>query len=135
MLILLRKAAVILLAIILTISFLIGFSMLVNPLRRPTDSVKSWLLKQTPPGSTMEEVIELIEERGWRIDRINEIGYSSKYDDTLDRSIEEYTVGVKSIKAIVEYKIVFKTDVSMSWGFDEEGKLIDIGVRKYTDTI
>jgi hypothetical protein len=83
----------------------------------------------------MEEVIELIEERGWRIDRINEIGYSSKYDDTLDRSIEEYTVGVKSIKAIVEYKIVFKTDVSMSWGFDEEGKLIDIGVRKYTDTI
>lgn len=106
-------------------------------LRRPESSIRASLLKETPLGSTSQEVRALVEKRGW-LDR-NYIGSSGFLRQVAGAPAVE--VGVTSLRGELGHywelprPLPFRTDVTAFWGFDKEGHLIDIWVWKTTDAL
>jgi hypothetical protein len=106
-------------------------------LRRPESSIRASLLKQTPLGSTSQEVRALMERRGW-LDRhyVGSTGFLKQ-----DPGVPAVEVGVTSIRGELGHywqlprPLPFRTDVTAFWGFDKEGRLIDLWVWKTTDAL
>ena len=119
--------------------------MMSNPLRKPPEKIREDLLKLTPIGTSMEEVIGAIRgHKKWRIEYVSDThGYSvSAYDGRpSEPAPDEKWIGKKSINAylgsycggIKDY--FFEIGVSVYFGFDEDSKLIDIAVRKDADSL
>ena len=123
-----------------TIAAIIFVTVLFNPLHWPKPLVREYILWKTPIGMDMQDVIEVVEGRDkWEVWNINYkrgyVNYDKKAPPGRPTSGTGYlVVGNKSIKVILgKYSNPFLTIVSASWGFDEEGKLIDVYVRKTTD--
>jgi hypothetical protein len=125
-----RKITIVIL-LALAIAIVVSMS---NPLRRSLDNIREKMLVMTPVGTSMEEVIEFIESQDkWGKPYINyEHGYPLD-----DRGIVSYSgniiVGEQSIDVVIgEYKtwLIVGICVDVFWGFDEGGKLVDLGVRK-----
>ena len=79
----------------------------------------------------MEDVIKVVEgNKKWEIENIRyDFGYTS-----LEPPFDE--IGEKSITVYLgEYWNPLVVDVTAWYGFDEEGKLIDVAVRKDVDTL
>ena len=90
--------------------------------------IRAWLLDQTPIGCSSSNVRAIIAERGWRIMEDREgVG--------VPLGNHGQAVGVARIYChLGSYRSpVFETAVSASWAFDENGRLLDIVVRKDTD--
>ena len=125
------KKLVMCILIVLVILVLGGIimMMLLNPLRKSEGRIRADVLLLTPIGSTMEEVIEVIENNSrWEDMWINLENNSSYTDLAFDRII-----GAKEIKVFAgSYRNIFERFVEIYWGFDEDGKLIEVGVRKTT---
>jgi hypothetical protein len=93
-----------------------------------TTDVRRELLKQTPIGSSMEQVADYCAKLNLRLNRSNTSGY-------LNQETGE-TVGKKSIWATIDERKtnpLMVVTVVAYWGFDENGKLLDIWVWKVTD--
>ena len=115
--------------------------MLVNPMRRPEPMVTNYVLRLTPIGTDMEEVIRLVENhRNWNVAWISyDRGFSHPrpHDVTPPPEERPFIVGDKSMK--VDMRRIWPTNtpvmgyfmemiVSIFWAFDEDGKLIDVYV-------
>jgi hypothetical protein len=102
----------------------------VNPLRRSGDRIRNDILKVTPVGMNMDEVRKVIAKENWRM-----TGGSSERGYTDHRhSPPRQPVGEKYICADIgqiSYFIILSCTVRIYWGFDENGKLIDVYVVKY----
>ena len=90
------------------------------------------MLEKTPIGMEMSEVEKIAKGLGGRTTVSTTAGFDKQ--DPSDHRI----IGVKSIRTDVgDYwaipPIPFPTSVTYEWGFDENGKLIDIWVWKTTD--
>jgi hypothetical protein len=93
------------------------------------ETIKGWLLKQAPYGSSAEKVKLMISSNGWPLtfDR------SLKEPDTPQR---EYP-GVKGIRAVAadlgthSHFPGSPSSADAFWGFDESGRLIDLKVRDF----
>ncbi|MCK5612726.1 hypothetical protein KAR91_63220 [Candidatus Pacearchaeota archaeon] len=117
---------------LVVISATILLAMFSNPLRRSESWIQTYVLNITPLGSSFDDVAQIIEKQGW------EVAYKSKEHGFRDQgSCPEKIVGSMSIRASLgDYRgIPFKANVTVFWGFDEEGKLIDIWVWKTWDGI
>jgi len=116
---------IIVFAIVITVVII----MLSNPLRRSVERITADMLELTPIGTSMEDVLKIIEDRDrW------EIGFIS-YEFGFVRDVfpePRRTVGEKSISVnIGRYGVVIDTIVvDVFWGFNEYSELIDIWVRK-----
>jgi hypothetical protein len=109
-----------------------------NPLRRSEKSIRTSMLKLTPVGTGMEDVIGVIESNENWAYYIRDIGYVFVYDRPSKRApiSNEPVVGVKSIVVhIGEYHAFFLTDVSVFYAFGKDSTLIDIAVLKETDSL
>jgi hypothetical protein len=98
-----------------------------NPLRRSPEYLRAYVLELTPLGSEFEHVLCVIDDNGWVARFVNE---SSGF---VHQEIRPLTViGEKSIRASLgDYQdIPFEANVTVFWGFDAEGKLLDIWVWK-----
>ena len=97
-----------------------------NPLRKSEEEIKANILKLTPIGTSMDDVINVIESNeswGWE-------GYISPNGFPVDVSGDP--IGEKSISVILgSYRNIFKTYVLSRWVFDENSKLIEVFVNKY----
>ncbi|MCL2354680.1 MAG: hypothetical protein FWC68_02130 [Oscillospiraceae bacterium] len=120
---------------------------LLNPLRRSEERIREDVLLFTPVGSSMEKVIEAIEnnrrwtnehviyDRGYAIMRAGSEGehtyFSTIYYAEGSRPFVR-TVGVETIRLnIGSYTDPSATTVVLvHWAFGENGELIDIAVRK-----
>jgi hypothetical protein len=118
--------------IIVLLLFVIAIVILANPLRRSPETLRYKMLKKTPIGMEMGEVEKIAKEIGGRTE-ISTIAGFDKQDPNDHR-----TIGAKSIRtdvgdywAIPPLPII--TSVTYFWGFDENGKLVDIWVWKTTD--
>ncbi|MCL2720290.1 MAG: hypothetical protein FWD47_03000 [Treponema sp.] len=102
--------------------------MLINPAYRPTSLIRNDILKFTPIGMNMDEVLEVIEERNnWRImTRSSERGYIYMKLPPGQRE-----VGIKHISVDLGNSWYFWYVIS-SWAFDENGILIDVFVERPT---
>ena len=101
--------------------------------------IRKDILKLTPIGSSMEEVVKVVENNEkWEIDWIwDNRGYGIDKNGIPGEPDEDSNlVGAKSISADIGcYYIPLKTYVTVYWGFDENSKLIEIAVRKDIDTL
>jgi hypothetical protein len=116
--------------LLLLIILLIILIYLTNPLFKSEETLQNDILKLTPLGTSIDEVIKIIKTRKkWRITQIsNDHGY------IYQKSYPLKEIGNKSIRAeIGEYGFILVTNVTIFWGFDENSKLIDVWVWKTTD--
>jgi len=137
----------ILIALIILVLGGIIIMALLNPLRKSEESIREDILELAPIGSTMEEVIETIEnnrewtneyaiyDRGYGIIRVGTEG-NHKYFPTINyyegqRTFVK-TVGIKTIRLDIGnyHSLLSGTIVLVHWGFDENEKLIDVAVGK-----
>jgi len=123
-----------LIVIVLIISVYLLFTVILNPSR---GVIKNELLKVTPIGTSMEDVISAIESKNkWKIRYIDyESGYRiDKYGNPDFTYMPQFytVVGEKSIEVFigVYLKGIY---VSAYYAFDENSNLIDILVYKEWD--
>jgi len=62
-----KHRAIIIIAAFLFVIAGIGAKVLLNPLRRSEDGIQRWLLRQTPLGSSREQVLVVAARRGWQV--------------------------------------------------------------------
>ena len=119
---------------ILTVIFMI----LYYPLMRSEKRIRNDILKYTPIGLSMVEVLSVIENKNnWILEKINEDRGYINYDVTIPNTNPNtphdsvpFVVGEKSIRVYLGKSWTFGHCVQASWGFDKDGKLIDVYVRK-----
>jgi len=92
--------------------------------------IHDWALSRAPVGSSVEEVQTFIQSQGW------EQNYNWK--GTPDHSSETFYPGVKGGHIIGanlgQFRGLFFTcNIDAYWGFDANGKLIELRVRKMYD--
>ena len=134
------KKAILYSPILLLIIFTI--SVFSNPLRWSDERIRAYMLKRTPVGTNMEDVINIIEKnKKWKIDTIsNNGGYMLQHGSPT--FVTPYNIdfggaiGTQSIRAnLGEYRNIFVTDVLVFFGFDENSRLVDLHVRKDIDAL
>jgi len=114
--------------------------MLINPMRRPQSMATHYVLRLTPIGMSMEEVIRIVENhRNWDVWWISrERGFPRPPGSSNimgEKSIAVWagpsgTSFWPSTSPFPAFGWFFRTSVSIFWGFDEDGKLIYVFVRQ-----
>lgn len=93
--------------------------------------IRERLLGDAPLGSSMSQVRDVVSRRGWELRRASESG---GFFHQGVRPARE--VGAKHIEAYAgHYRDLFRVDVVVYWGFDEQGRLIDVWVWKVVDSL
>jgi hypothetical protein len=105
---------------------------LLNPLRKNVRTLRMEMLMETPIGMSLNEVEKTVKEMSWPTTVSLTAGFHKQ--ERNDNSV----VGVKSIRAEAGTywaipPIPIRTGVTYFWGFDDNGKLIDVWVWKTTD--
>jgi hypothetical protein len=101
--------------------------LLLNPLRRSDASVHAYLLKQVPPGSTLDALRSVAQREGWVIKNTWGHGPHSDWGGIDGATVAWIYLG--------GYWNLLRTDLDSFWAFDEHGKLIDVRIRRMTDSI
>jgi hypothetical protein len=101
-----------------------------NPLHWPEGSIKNWLLWKAPLGSSISDVKALITHQGWRLE--NDWQGTNSPTSPTDYP---YVTGTHILVAYLGHYqgIPWRADVDAFWGFDDQGRLIDLYVRKDYD--
>jgi len=94
-------------------------------LRQPEARIEKDILALTPIGTSFDDVLSVIDnQKDWRIRYIDQ-------DHGFSHPESGKTVGKMSIRVFIgDYTNIFMTSVTVFWGFDEDGKLIDIYIWK-----
>jgi len=141
-----KKILIALSIVVVGVTIMVTMIMPLHPLFRSPKRVLNDTLKLTPMGTHIDDVAALVESKTiiknvteWREPTIrydsgyvNPNGEVPGWSTTVspgNRSI----VGHKSIE--VSYKAHYNTYISIYWGFDEDGKLVDVFVDKNFDMI
>jgi len=144
-----RKRTQIVLSLLLLIVLATIVTLFTNPIRRPTSSVRNYILRRTPVGTDIEDVIEFISNKSWEIHFISrERGFRHPNPQFIPGQFTEeelrYPIDIGEQSIIVFagryrtwYKFLFivPTDVTIFWGFDANGKLIEVHVAKIYDIL
>jgi hypothetical protein len=87
------------------------------------------LLRAAPKGSSMEQVLALCQKRGFQCHRSDTAGYLNQDTDQV--------VGVRSvwgrIKMVRPLVLPIVSSTEANWGFDQEGRLLDVWVWRTID--
>ncbi len=98
---------------------------IINPIRWPRPLIEIYINTITPTGTSFEDVMSEVESRDWAI------SHSSQTQGFYDqRANPNKVVGNMSIRASLgDYQgFPLKTNVTVFWGFDKSGALIDTWV-------
>ena len=125
-----KKIIICVLIVIILIVLAVTVIIMSNPLRRSAKNMRKDILELVPIGSSMEDVIKVIESKEeweWK-GYIAPVGYPLEGNSYI-------SIGEKSIRAeLGQYQGLrwsfLKVYVTVFWGFDENDKLIDVRVRK-----
>ena len=98
-----------------------------NPLRRSDTSVHAYLLARVPQGSTLDALRDVSAHQGWRINSTWERGLHSDWGGIDGATVAWIHLG--------GYRNLFRTDLDSFWAFDEQGKLVDVRIRRMTDAL
>lgn len=94
-----------------------------------TPGERDELLRATPKGSSVEQVLNLCRAKGFQCNRSDTAGY-------LDQDTGK-VVGVRSVWATIKTErsslLPMVSTTSAYWGFDKDGRLLDIWVWHTTD--
>jgi hypothetical protein len=98
--------------------------------RRSESSIRKRLLRDTPRGSSYENVSSYLKSRGWPVQE-----WSGGYEIPNFEHAPSRKVGQRVIKAYLGHYqgLPWRVDVDCFWAFDERERLIDISIDKQTD--
>ena len=122
----------ILVVVMLIVAFLVSpYARGVSVLRKEPEKVSAYVLEIVPIGTDMDTAREIITERTfWEI-----IGIVDAQKYTSDAN-EISTLGERVMKVYLgEYGTFIKTSVIGIFGFDENDKLIDVGIKQEYDSL
>ena len=129
------KTIVISLAIIVLGTVMVYAALFSSHLQKPRSMIRNDILRYTPIGISMDEVLKAIEsKKRWEVERISyDRGYID-YDNVVPgwRTSEATgysVVGEKSITVYLGRRMLF-WNMEASWGFDVDGKLIEVYIRE-----
>jgi len=102
--------------------------MIDNPIRRPSTIALNYVLRITPVGTHIDDVIGIVENhRDWRIRDINrERGFFHPLPPAPSSSI----VGEQSIIVHLQYIFIVVVGVSIFYAFDADGYLTEVYMRR-----
>ena len=128
---------------ILIIIFLVVMALIINPILRTEASIRRQLLRITPIGTSMEEVISIADDNArWTIDNIREDGGVSLLSGTRVPTRRApgdprfSVIGEQSVRIhLGTFQFIIRFDVTAFYAFDENGELIEILVRREFDVI
>jgi len=108
-----------------------------SPLRASGAALKRNLLNQTPLGSSMDEVRSYVRHMGYEMHESQTAGIYEQ-DGTVNRFVGQKSIWVfpgdyvpMPFKILGKFSVYyFRTYVEFEWAFDENGRLIEIWVRK-----
>ena len=127
----------VLLVLVIIVGALLLVFMFYNPMRMPAPIIRFHILRHTPIGTDMEEVIMVIENNErWGspiVNRDSGFSHPSRFVDGYDGRPTADTVGEQSIQIRHRYSISLFPDraIRVLWGFDENGKLIEVHVESW----
>ena len=122
-----------------------------NPMRKSEAVVRDYILELTPVGTSKEKVIKFIENNAQQYKDHRHYDWFINYE-TYDHGMkvdsgramlpahgyeydESELTGKETIEAAVSaYIKFFEVTVLGCWAFDEDGKLVDVGVYKSSDS-
>ena len=114
-----------------------GISMIADPIRRPRPMVRNYVLRLTPMGTDIDEVVRILENvEGWTIMFVDyNLGFTlptapNPYDTAIGNQSIRVFAGNYWPSNFPIIGLIQWTTVSIFWGFDEDGKLIEVYVRK-----
>ena len=93
---------------------------------------RNYILRLTPIGTHIDDVVEIMEWNGYGRLYVN----LSNGFRPPPPSFYDARIGVMSARTgwsfyyLTWYRWFHTTEVNINWGFDEDGKLIDVYVRK-----
>ena len=136
-----HKVTILILAILTPI--VLGMILMTsNPLRQSPERIRNNLLELMPIGISMGEVLTVIEDSDrWTVRHISEASGVLMLDGRpstpshlfLD---DERIIGEQRIVVMLgEYRTILMTSVVAYFAFDSNGYLLEIAIRKYTDTL
>jgi hypothetical protein len=115
-----RKLLFLSIAVAIALVVIVGCGMFNNPLRQSEAGVRDWMLKQTPLGTTSQEVRSIAEHHGW-------------FNPNLQGS-DGHTSGPYLRGELGRYwSVPFYTYVTVFWEFDSSNRLANIRIWKTTD--
>jgi hypothetical protein len=101
-------------------------------LRRSETAIRASILALTPLGSSSETVLALVQKEKWKSQGLdNRSGFLKQ-----EHGKKSEVVGVAHIQAYLGHHWTFpflRTDVTAYWGFDTQGRLIDVWIWKTID--
>ncbi len=104
-----------------------------NPVRWPDSWVRSYVLHFTPIGTTIDDVEGTVRKKKWRIN------YIDRNSPLWNQSTDE-RIGAMSLRASLgDYRPIlfplFEANVTVIWGFDKSGSLLDIWVWRTVNAL
>jgi hypothetical protein len=99
-----------------------------NPLRWPDSAIHSWLLREVPKGSDLRQLKTVAKARGWRIN--GEWHGNEPHADW--GGISGHTIAWIYLGG---YRSIFRVDFDSFWAFDEQGRLVDVRLRRMVDAL
>ena len=115
--------------------------MLINPLLRTEAGIRRYVLRNIPIGSSMEYSLDVINYKMWDLRIINE-NWGVVLHPTLNFPMRKTpsnrfpVIGEQHIRVhLGGYFFILRADVTAYFAFDENGKLIDVFIRKEWDAL
>jgi hypothetical protein len=143
-----KSVLVIFISIVALPFFAFGTLLLVVPISRPNEAVRNYVFKQISTGTSWDDAIESINDKGWEVKitdtehglRINDAAGNAYFatDDEITNdeggSSNIRIFGVKSMFVeLGEFYGPFHTAVFAYLAFDENDKLVEVSIRRDID--
>lgn len=99
------------------------------PLRESREQIRQSFLKQTPIGSTTQEVVRQLRALGYEPQMTNKGYLRQAPDEPMS------VIGTSSVRTELGgyCNLLLFTSVTGFWAFDADGRLIDVWIWKVTD--
>lgn len=126
-----RLARIILIGVCVSGVVMIGAAALSTRPWRSAQTVQDFVLKQTPLGSSVEDVRELIRRERWGVclDFQGNTSTSRDYYYRYTGVVGFHLIGAK----LPDYGFPFRIHTEAYWGFDVNEKLVDMHVRSWSE--
>ena len=132
-----RRIIIIILSLLAVILLVDLIPRLINPIQRPNRMLRNYILKITPLGTSMDDVIELINSSDdWGSAHVRDFGLDPKYPTGPRRThleiprIGEKTVStnIGSYHSLRDVFFLMRVGVSVFWVFDSDNNLIEVHI-------
>ena len=127
-----RKITLIILCLLALLTLVTAIPMLTTLYRRPRSMIRNHILHITPLGTSIEDVIDIVESReDWDVRHISlERGFRLEAPGFPVIGEMSVRVHLGTYRAWHKWFPLMEWAVDVFWGFDGNGELIEVHIRK-----